>query len=156
MFGHVVIITPSNSDDANVWSVGVWLCFSVGLQWICLGDPNDHHPVMPCAPDKVPDFSHEVGPDTMLLIINRDNCGSVEARFSTTSSWKVKPKRTSFDNNNNSPVALCARKSVLHADCTVLCTVSQIQRDKRKNQHVFFKFISVSKCAWMITKKVTM
>ncbi|XP_069135589.1 protein hobbit-like isoform X1 [Argopecten irradians] len=29
------------------------------LEWLCHGDPNDHHAVMPCAPDKVPDFSHE-------------------------------------------------------------------------------------------------
>lgn len=33
------------------------LTFRVGLEWLCLGDANDHHSVMPCAPDKVPDFS---------------------------------------------------------------------------------------------------
>ncbi|XP_005096164.1 protein KIAA0100 isoform X2 [Aplysia californica] len=35
------------------------LTFRVCLEWLCLGDANDHHPVMPCAPDKVPDFSLE-------------------------------------------------------------------------------------------------
>ncbi|XP_055863164.1 protein hobbit-like isoform X2 [Biomphalaria glabrata] len=35
------------------------LTFRVGLEWLCLGDANDHHAVMPCAPDKVPDFSLE-------------------------------------------------------------------------------------------------
>ncbi|GFO14519.1 protein kiaa0100-like [Plakobranchus ocellatus] len=35
------------------------LTFRVGLEWLCLGDANDHHSVMPCAPDKVPDFSLE-------------------------------------------------------------------------------------------------
>ncbi|XP_025090124.1 protein KIAA0100-like isoform X2 [Pomacea canaliculata] len=35
------------------------LRFCVGLEWLCLGDANDHHSVMPCAPDKVPDFSLE-------------------------------------------------------------------------------------------------
>ncbi|XP_059177083.1 protein hobbit-like isoform X2 [Physella acuta] len=35
------------------------LTFRVGIEWLCLGDANDHHSVMPCAPDKVPDFSLE-------------------------------------------------------------------------------------------------
>ncbi|CAG5125824.1 unnamed protein product, partial [Candidula unifasciata] len=33
------------------------LTFRVGLEWLCLGDANDHHSIMPCAPDRVPDFS---------------------------------------------------------------------------------------------------
>lgn len=35
------------------------LNFSAKIDWLCHGDPNDHHMVMPCAPDKVPDYSHE-------------------------------------------------------------------------------------------------
>ncbi|BFZ05396.1 hypothetical protein BsWGS_08435 [Bradybaena similaris] len=35
------------------------LTFRVGLEWLCLGDANDHHSIMPCAPDRVPDFSLE-------------------------------------------------------------------------------------------------
>jgi len=34
--------------------------FSIKLEWLSHGDPNDHHAVMPCAPDKVPDYSLEV------------------------------------------------------------------------------------------------
>jgi hypothetical protein len=28
------------------------LFFSIRLQWLAAGDPNDHHSVMPCAPEK--------------------------------------------------------------------------------------------------------
>lgn len=33
---------------------------SLGIAWKTLGNPNAHHDVMPCAPEKVPDFSHGV------------------------------------------------------------------------------------------------
>lgn len=33
------------------------LKLTMELEWICLGEPNDHHSVMPCAADKVPEYS---------------------------------------------------------------------------------------------------
>ena len=36
------------------------LIFRIHLDWISRGDPDDHHSVMPCAPDKVPEYSLEV------------------------------------------------------------------------------------------------
>ncbi|OWF48647.1 protein KIAA0100-like isoform X2 [Mizuhopecten yessoensis] len=50
--------TTSKYDDCKLLNLpNLKLCYK--LEWLCHGDPNDHHAVMPCAPDKVPDFSHE-------------------------------------------------------------------------------------------------
>lgn len=27
------------------------------MKWICQGDPNDHHSVIQCAPDKIPELA---------------------------------------------------------------------------------------------------
>ena len=34
------------------------------LTWLCMGNPNDHHSVMLCAREKVPEYSHNVEHDS--------------------------------------------------------------------------------------------
>ncbi|ESO97897.1 hypothetical protein LOTGIDRAFT_228425 [Lottia gigantea] len=50
--------TESKYDDCKMFHLPN-LRFCVRLEWLCPGNPNDHHSVMPCAPDKVPDYSME-------------------------------------------------------------------------------------------------
>jgi len=33
---------------------------SIELDWLCLGNPTAHHDVMPCAPEKIPEFLLQV------------------------------------------------------------------------------------------------
>nr|XP_002730876.1 PREDICTED: UPF0378 protein KIAA0100-like [Saccoglossus kowalevskii] len=52
----VYVRTPSKYDDCRFFHLPNFR-LEIDLNWICTGDANDHHSVMPCAPDKVPEHS---------------------------------------------------------------------------------------------------
>ena len=64
---NLYVRTASKYDDCQLLHVPNVLLL-IKLDWLCLGNPNDHHGIMPCAREKLPEYSHNVQHDSYRSI----------------------------------------------------------------------------------------
>lgn len=90
----IYVRTASKYDDGHLLHLPN-LNFQIKMDWICLANPKDHHSVMPCAPNKLPEYSSNQEHDSYRAF--RSSNLDVSVQFETRSGRGTRGERPKLD-----------------------------------------------------------